>query len=209
MFLSSTLGPKHYGFSNMSSTSNNDSGTNRTDWNDLTTARQRLTKTLMHIRGPEPIERPDTRSDVEDSSTIENVIDSKKRVLKSLNQTTLLNELVTDGYLVKTHQGGGNPIVIDGNYDADRDNISAAPFGDTGSLESLAYQVLDRNGYSGSCLDSIDTSNTNVLIETVNSRLGKQVLFPKSEASEYEFTPDGLQATKAADFDVGDEGGED
>ena len=141
----------------MSSTS--DSSTNpdeHTPWDDLTPARQRVAKTVAHVHGPQTFNRPDLRDDVEEAEDVEDTIDDKERVLTSLKYTRLLNDLVDDGYLTLEHQGGTNPVMLDLEFDSDRDTQNAAPYGDTSGLHTLVAQVCDREDITRDLLDEVD-----------------------------------------------------
>ncbi|WP_277543237.1 hypothetical protein [Haloarcula laminariae] len=173
----------------MSSTSETPSDDDHTPWDEVTTARQRVVKTIAHVHGPQTFERPDLRDDVEDSVTVEAVIDDKDRVLTSLKYTRLLNELVEDGYLVKEFQGGTNPIILDVEYDSNRDTRNAAPFGDTSALHTLVAQVCDREGITRDLLAEVDSPyDFNEVKEKVNAVVGRTVLHPYSDPSKYRFT---------------------
>jgi len=174
----------------MSSTSEHPSDDDdHTPWDELTTARQRVAKTIAHVHGPQTFERPDLRDDVEDSDTVDRVIDDKKRVLTSLKYTRLLNDLVEDGYLVKEFQGGTNPIILDIEYDSDRDTRNAAPFGDTSALHTLVAQICDREGITRNLLDEVENPyDFNEVKEKVNAVVGRTVLQPYSDPSKYRFT---------------------
>jgi hypothetical protein len=174
----------------MSSTSDTPSDdTEHTPWDELTTARQRVAKTIAHVHGPQTFERPALRDDVEDADDVEAVIDDKERVLTSLKYTRLLNDLVDDGYLVLEYQGGRNPIILDVEYDADRDTRSAAPFGDTSALHTLVAQVCDREGITRDLLEEVDNPyDFNEVKAKVNEVVGRTVLQPYSDPSKYRFT---------------------
>lgn len=174
----------------MSSTSDTPSDdTEHTPWDELTTARQRVAKTIAHVHGPQTFERPALRDDVEDADDVEEAIDDKERVLTSLKYTRLLNDLVDDGYLVLEYQGGRNPIILDVEYDADRDTRSAAPFGDTSALHTLVAQVCDREGITRDLLEEVDNPyDFNEVKTKVNEVVGRTVLQPYSDPSKYRFT---------------------
>ena len=174
----------------MSSTSNSPSNDSEyTPWDELTTARQRIVKTIAHVHGPQTFNRPDLRDDVEKSDTVNGVIDDKEQVLTSLKYTRLLNDLVDDGYLVKEFQGGTNPIILDVEYDSGRDTRNAAPFGDTSALHTLVAQVCDREGITRDPLKEVDNSyDFNEVKEKVNTVVGRPVLLPYSDPSKYRFT---------------------
>ena len=119
----------------------------------------------------------------------EEAIDDKERVLTSLKYTRLLNDLVDDGYLVLEYQGGRNPIILDVEYDADRDTRSAAPFGDTSALHTLVAQVCDREGITRDLLEEVDNPyDFNEVKTKVNEVVGRTVLQPYSDPSKYRFT---------------------
>jgi len=164
----------------------------RTPWGDLTPARQRVVLTIAHVHGPQTFNRPDLHDDVEDADDVEDVIDDKDRVLTSLDYTRLLNELEEDGYLVKEFQGGTNPIMLDTEYDSDRDTRNAAPYGDTSALHTLVAQICDREGISRDLLDEVDNPyDFNEVKDTVNRAVGRVVLHPYSDPSKYRFTQGG------------------
>jgi len=174
----------------MSSTSDSPSDdSDRTPWDELTTARQRVALTIAHVHGPQTFNRPDLRDDVEDADDVEDVIDDKERVLTSLDYTRLLNDLTEDGYLVKEFQGGTNPIILDVEYDSDRDTRNAAPFGDTSALHTLVAQVCDREGITRDLLDEVENPfDFNEVKAKVNEAVGRTVLQPYSDPSKYRFT---------------------
>lgn len=176
----------------MSSASSTGDSTEPLDWDELTVARKRLAKTIAHVAGPAVIERPDFQDTVEASASVADVIDDKDRVLKSLNSTSLLNKLVENGYLTKVKQGGNNPIVLDLNYDEDRDTYEVAPFGVSSRLQTIAFDVLDRNDLSGSALDDVDLDNFNAVIDAVNRAVGRTVLVIVSDASKYRIREEAL-----------------
>jgi hypothetical protein len=178
-----------------------------TPWDALPSTRQRVAKATAHVHGPQTFNRPDLRDDVEDSTTVEDVIDDKDRVLTSLEYTRLLNDLVDDGYLVKEFQGGTNPIILDVEYDADRDTRNAAPWGNASALHTLADQVCDREGITRDLLDEVhDPYDFNVVKEKVNTVVGRPVLIPYADPSKYRFTKKGYSITDArvAGSDSGD-----
>lgn len=76
-------------------------------------ARQRVVLTTAYVYGPTTFEQPDLLKDIREKSDLNAVIDDVDRVLTSLQYTTLLNALVDAGYLIKEHQGGKNPIILD------------------------------------------------------------------------------------------------
>ncbi|WP_225741217.1 hypothetical protein [Halorussus halophilus] len=126
---------------------------------------------------------------MEDTDDIEDVIDDKDRVLTSLKYTRLLNDLTEDGYLVKEFQGGTNPIILDVEYDSDRDMRNSAPFGDTSALHTLVAQVCDREGIIRDLLDEVDNPyDFNEVKDKVNKAVGRAVLLPYSDPSKYRFT---------------------
>jgi len=188
----------------VSSTTEPHNTTDITPWDDLTLARRRVAKTIVHVHGPSTFNRPDLKDDVEDSSTVKTVIDDKDRVLTSLKYTRLLNDLVEDGYLVKEFQGGTNPIVLDSEYDKDRDTRNAAPFGDGSALHTLVHQVLDREGIQRDILVEVnDQYDFNEVREAVNRAVGRVVLRIYSDPSKYRFTREtySLVAEKAEAYD--------
>lgn len=182
----------------MSSTSESADIAETTDWEDLTQTQQRVAKTITHVHGPSTFERPDLRDDVEDSSTLGEVIEDPDDILTSLNDTTHLNNLEEHGYLVKEYQGGENPIILDLGYEEERDEIEVAPYGASSKLHTIAAQVLDREGRSESVLEGVDEDDFNAVRDAVNRAVGKTVLVTVSEASEYRFTKEAysLVATK-------------
>lgn len=173
----------------MSSTTDASDDDDHTPWDELTTARQRVALTIAHVHGPQTFNRPDLRDDVEASSSVEGVIDDKDRVLTSLKYTRLLNDLVEDGYLVKEFQGGTNPIILDVEYDPDRDIRNAAPWGDASALHTLVDQVCDREGITRDLLDEVSNPyDFNEVKEAVNRAVGRTVLQPYADPSKYRFT---------------------
>lgn len=191
----------------MSSTSDTSSDDEITPWDELAPARQRVAKATAHVHGPQTFNRPDLRDDVEDSTTVEDIIDDKDRVLASLKYTRLLNDLADDGYLVKEFQGGTNPIILDVEYDADRDTRNAAPFGDTSALHTLVAQVCDREGITRDLLDEVENPfDFNVVKEKVNTVVGRPVLIPYADPSKYRFSKKGYSTVSARvrDSDSGD-----
>jgi hypothetical protein len=173
----------------MSSVTDSPSDDEYTPWDELTTARQRVVQTIAHVHGPQTFNRPDLREDVEDSDTIGDVIDDKERVLTSLEYTRLLNDLVEDGYLVKEFQGGSNPIILDIEYDSERDTRNAAPYGNTSALHTLVAQVRDREGITRDLLDEVENPyDFNEVRDKVNEAVGRTVLQPYADPSKYRFT---------------------
>ncbi|SEA23468.1 hypothetical protein SAMN04488065_2379 [Haloplanus vescus] len=173
----------------MSSVTDSRSDDEHTPWDELTTARQRVAQTIAHVHGPQTFNRPDLREDVEGSDTIEDVIDDKERVLTSLKYTRLLNDLVEDGYLVKEFQGGTNPIILDIEYDSERDTRNAAPWGNTSALHTLVAQVCDREGITRDLLDEVGNPyDFNEVKHKVNEAVGRTVLQPYADPSKYRFT---------------------
>lgn len=173
--------------SSASSSPSNDS--DRTPWDELTAARQRVALTVAYVHGPQTFNRPDLRDNVEDADDLEDVIDDKGRVLTSLKYTRLLNGLTEDGYLVKEFQGGTNPIILDVEYDSDRDTRNAAPFGDTSALHTLVAQVCDREGITRDLLDEVENPfDFNEVKDKVNEAVGRTVLHPYSDPSKYRIT---------------------
>lgn len=177
----------------MSSISNSPSDdSERTPWDELSTARQRVALTIAHIHGPQTFNRPDLRDDVEEADDVEDVIDDKDRVLTSLDYTRLLNDLTEDGYLVKEFQGGTNPIVLDVEYDPDRDTRNAAPWGNAGALHTLVDQVCEREGITRDLLEEVDNEyDFNEVKNKVNEVVGRTVLQPYADPSKYRFTNEG------------------
>ena len=164
----------------------------RTPWDELTTARQRVVLTIAHVHGLQTFNRPDLRDDVADVDHVEDVIDDKDRVLISLDYTRLLNELEEDGYLVKEFQGGTNPIMLDTEYDPDRDTRNAAPYGDTSALHTLVDQICNREEITRDLLDEVDNPyDFNEVKDAVNRAVMRVVLHPYSDPSKYCFTQEG------------------
>lgn len=181
----------------MSSTpTDSDSSTELADWEDLSPERQNLLKAAAHFNEGAGIERPDLRKTVKESSEVEDIVDSKDDLLATLNSTNLLNGLIQDGFLHKTKQGGKNPIVIDGEYDEERDTVEVAPFGVTSKLLTMAHQILNREGLGGHALDGIDENDFNAVMNAVNRAVGRQVMYINSDASVYRFTTAGLSKAK-------------
>jgi hypothetical protein len=173
----------------MSSVSDSSHNAEHEPWNELTTARQRVVKTIAHVHGPQTFNRPDLREDVEGSDTIEEVIDDKERVLTSLKYTRLLNDLAKDGYLVKEFQGGKNPVILDVEYDSEHDTRNAAPWGNTSALHTLVAQVCDREGITRDLLDEVENPyDFNEVMNKVNEAVGRTVLQPYADPSKYRFT---------------------
>lgn len=181
----------------MSSSTSSTESPERTNWTDLTPGRQRVAKAVAHLNGPSEFERPDLRDEAEDSDTVAEVVDDKDRVLTSLDYTTLLNALEEEGYLVKTFQGGGNPVVVDIYYDEERDKVPAAPFGYHSKLMTLIHQVLDRNGLTDSVLNGVDISDWNAVIDAVNGAVSGAPIRISADASEYRFTQEGYNVAKS------------
>jgi|GEM_PF-2818966 len=177
----------------MSSTSDSPSdNSDRTPWDELTTARQRVALTIAHVHGPQTFNRPDLRDDVEDADDVEDVIDDKERVLTSLDYTRLLNDLTEDGYLVKEFQGGTNPIILDAEYDSERDTRNAAPWGNASALHTLVDQVCDREGITRDLLKEVDDRyDFNEVKDKVNAAVERYVLLPYADPSKYRFTEEG------------------
>jgi len=173
----------------MSSVTESPSDDEHTPWDELTTARQRVAQTIAHVHGPQTFNRPDLREDVEDSDTIGDVIDDKERVLTSLKYTRLLNDLVEDEYLIKEFQGGENPIILDVEYESERDTRNAAPWGNTSALHTLVDQVCDREGITRDLLDEVENPyDFNEVKNKVNETVGRTVLQPYADPSKYRFT---------------------
>jgi hypothetical protein len=148
--------------------------------------------TIAYVHGPSTFERPDVLEDARAAAEeLDSVIDDVDRVLTSLRYTTLLNELVEDGYLVKEHQGGKNPIILDLAYDEDRDEYEVAPFGYLSRFHTVVDQVLDREGLSRRDLDVDDDTDFNAVRDAVNRAVGRTVLVIVSDASQYRFTREG------------------
>lgn len=177
----------------MSSTPDSDASNVR--WVDLTHQRQQLLLAIAEVNGHSAFERPELRKEVAASSSVEEVVEDKARVLKSLNTTALLNRLVEAGFLNKTFQGGSNPIVLFLEYDEDRDDHEVAPFGDLSSFHDLVFQVLDLNGLSEAALGDVDMTDFNAVVMAVNRAVGKTVLVIVSEPSTYRFANDDAYET--------------
>lgn len=180
----------------MSSTTDLPSDDEPTPWDDLTTARQRVALTTAYVHGPTTFERPDLLKDAREEAGLDTVIDDVDRVLTSLQYTTLLNELAVDGYLVKEHQGGKNPIILDLEYDEERDEYEVAPFGYLSRFHTLVDQVLDREGMSRARLEVDDENDFNEMREAVNRAVGRIVLVIVSDASQYRFTKAGYNIVR-------------
>ncbi|WP_394739449.1 hypothetical protein [Natronococcus roseus] len=164
----------------------------RTPWDDLTSARQRVALAIAYVHGPQTFNRPDLREDVEKTKGVEEVIDDEDRVLTSLKYTRLLNDLTEDGYLVKEFQGGTNPVILDVEYDSARDTRSAAPWGDASALHTLVSQVCDREGITRNLLDEVSNPyDFNEVKNKVNAVVGRTVLHPYADPSKYRFTKEG------------------
>ncbi|AGN02442.1 hypothetical protein L593_12515 [Salinarchaeum sp. Harcht-Bsk1] len=164
----------------------------RTPWDELSTARQRVVLTIAHVHGPQTFNRPDLCDDVAGADDVEDVIDDKDRVLTSLDYTRLLNDLTEDGYLVKEFQGGTNPIILDVEYDSDRDTRNAAPWGNASALHTLVDQVCEREGITRDLLDEVDNEyDFNEVKNKVNGVVGRTVLQPYADPSKYRFTKEG------------------
>ncbi|WP_327050559.1 hypothetical protein [Halomicrococcus gelatinilyticus] len=134
---------------------------------------------------------------MKDSSAIEDVVD-KDRVLTSLKYTRLLNALEEHGYLIKEFQGGTNPVILDVEYDSDRDTRNAAPWGDDSALHTLVDQVCDREGITRDLLDEVDNEyDFNEVKDKVNSEVGRFVLRPYADPSKYRFTKETYSLVRA------------
>lgn len=176
----------------MSSISDTTDDIERIPWDELTTARQRVALTIAHVHGPQTLERPSLREDVKDADDLEDIVDDKDRALTSLRYTRLLNELTHDGYLVKEHQGGTNPIIIDLEYDPTRDTRNAAPWGNVSALHILVAQVCDREGIMRDLLDEVeDPYDFKEVKDKVNEVVGRTVLQPYADPSQYCFRREG------------------
>jgi len=181
----------------VSSKTDSPTETEPTPWGDLTTARQRVALTTAYVHGPTTFERPDLLDDTRAAADeLESVIDDVERVLISLEYTTLLNALVEDGYLVKEHQGGKSPIILDLEYDEDRHEYEVAPFGYTSRLHTVVDQVLDREGMSRGELEVDDENDFNAMQAAVNRAVGRTVLVIVSDASQYRFTKAGYNLAR-------------
>lgn len=172
------------------STATNQADSGRTPWENLSHHRQRLLKAIAEVHGRGKFERPDLQADIEASSTVSDIVDSQAKVVKSLNSTTLLNGLVRDGYLDKTHQGGESPIVLYLEYDDSHDNYEVAPFGNLSKFHDLVFQILDSHELSETALGEVDMTDFNAVVDAVNRAVGHTVLVIVSETSEYKWTDD-------------------
>jgi hypothetical protein len=173
----------------MSSVTDSSEDNDYTPWNELTTARQRVALTITDVHGPTTFNRPDLQEDAEDADDLNEVIDNVDRVLISLKYTRLLNCLVDDGYLIKEVQGGTNPLILDIEYDSNRDTRSAAPYGNTSALHTIVDQVCDREGISRDVLDEVQNEyDFNEVRDAVNRAVGHRVLRTYSDPSEYRST---------------------
>lgn len=173
----------------MNSVTKSPSDDEHTPWDELTTAQQRVAQTTAHVHGPQTFNRPGLREDVENSDTIGDVIDDKERVLTSLKYTRLLNDLVEDGYLIKEFQGGENPIILDVEYDSERDTRNAAPWGNTSALHTLVAQVCDREEITRDLLNEVENPyDFNEVKNKVNEAVGRTVLQPYADPSKYRLT---------------------
>lgn len=159
-------------------------------------ARQRVALTTAYVHGPTTFERPDLLKDVREESDLNAVIDDVDRVLTSLQYTTLLNALVEDGYLVKEHQGGKNPIILDIEYEEDRDEYDVAPFGYLSRFHTVVDQVLEREGMSRTRLEVDNENDFNAMRDAVNRAVERTVLVIVSDASQYRFTKDGYNLVR-------------
>ncbi|PSQ11627.1 hypothetical protein BRC93_05045 [Halobacteriales archaeon QS_5_70_15] len=169
-------------------------------WDDLTRARRRLLRIIGYFRGPAVLERPTLRAAVEDTPVddVEEVIDDKERILKTLNSCGLLNKLTEeDGYLEKRRQGGGNPIVVDYEYDEERDTCETTVYSETGKIDTMATDILSREGKSVGRLDGVDMSDPKAIIGAVNGIVGRQVLRIHAEASRYCLVPEAVPTVEA------------
>jgi len=172
----------------MSSTIDATDDIDYTPWDELTAARRRVALTIAYVHGPSIFERPDLLGDAQESDDLDEVIDDVDRVHTSLQYTTLLNELVDDGYLVKEKQGGKSPIILDLEYEEGRDDYEVAPYGYLSRLHDVVDQVLDREGLSRSRLDVDDEDDFNEMRNGVNRAVGRTVLVTSADASQYRFT---------------------
>jgi len=169
------------------STATNQPNSGRTQWENLSHHRQRLLKAIAEVHGRGKFERPDLQADIEASSTVSDVVDSQAGVVKSLNSTTLLNGLVRDGYLDKTHQGGESPIVLYLEYDDSVDSYEVAPFGNLSRFHDLIFQILDAHNLSEAALGEVDMTDFNAVVDAVNRAVGHTILVIVSETSEYKW----------------------
>ncbi|WP_192928036.1 hypothetical protein [Halococcus salsus] len=172
----------------MSSTTDSPNDTDHTPWNELTTARRRVALTTAYVHGPATFERPNLLEQTQETDDLDTVIDDVDRVLTSLQYTTLLNELVTDGYLHQEKQGGKNPILLDLDYEEDRDDYETAPYGYLSRLHSVVDQILDREDLRRADLEVDDEDDFNEMRDAVNRTVGHTVLVTVADASQYRFT---------------------
>jgi len=171
------------------------SSTGRKLWESLSHTRQQLLVAIAHLEGSDVFTRPELEDDIEASTTLSNVIDDSEAVITSA-RTPMLNNLVDDGYLKKTYQGGGAPIALDLAYEEDRDEVEVAPFGNGSKFRKLVSQVLEREGLSESDLDDVDMGDINAVITAVNRAVGRTVVVIVSEPSKYCFIEDSLVAVE-------------
>lgn len=174
----------------MSSTTDSHNDPDHTPWDELSPARRRVALTIAAVHGPTTFERPDLLDDTREADDLDEVVDDVDRVLTSLQYTTLLNELVSDGYLVQEKQGGKKPIILDLEYDEDRDDYEIAPYGYLSQFHSVVDQILDREDLSRGRLDVEDESDFNAMRDAVNRAVGRTVLVTVADASQYRFTED-------------------
>lgn len=164
-------------------------------WEELTRARRRLLRIIGSFRGLSTFERPSLRDDVEGTHVddVESIVDDRDRILKTLNRCNLLNELVKeDGYLEKVRQGGRNPIIIDYEYDEERDTYQNTVYSNTGQLTTMAFDVLDRENKPSGELDDVDMQDSNKVVATVNGIIGRQVLGICAESNQYRLTAEAV-----------------
>jgi len=90
---------------------------------------------------------------------------------------------------MKEFQGGTNPIILDVEYDSERDTRNAAPWGDTSALHTLVAQVCDREGITRDLLDEVENPyDFNEVKDKVNEAVGRTILQPYADPSKYRFT---------------------
>jgi hypothetical protein len=171
----------------MSSSSTDDNGSDLSPvpWESLSSTRKRIAKVIAYISGPGKFDRPTLKEEVEKSENIGNIIADKDSLMTSLSYTRNLNNLVEDEYLLKTHQGGQNPVVIDTKYRGKEDEIQSAPLGAASELQDIIYQVKERENIPEGRLSDIDLYDANEVINAVNNIVGETVLVMYSEPSKY------------------------
>ena len=172
-----------------------DDSTELPDIEELTPARIRLLRIIGVFRGPTLIERPALRNDIEetDEDVVEEYIDDKSRILKTLNRCGLLNKLTDEvGYLERVRQGGGNPLVVDYEFEEERDTYSSTAYANSSQLATMAFDVLDRENEPSWKLDDVDMEDPNEIVTAVNRIVGRSVLGIQSESSQYRLVPEAV-----------------